>query len=336
MERLMDPASTTTDLLDVSSVRDYLVGRGLATAERIGRARRLSGGVSNVVLRVGTGDDDVIVKQALARLAVADDWYADRGRTQNEAAALRLLGRLSPDRVPALLDDDPARCALTMRAAPQSWTTWKSRLMRGDAEPAVAADLGRLLAQWHAKTSGTPLPERFSDPGVFRQLRIQPYFEVSARRHPAVADRVLSMAAELVARSQCLVLGDFSPKNILVGGRPDHIWVIDLEVAHKGDPAFDVAFMATHLSLKALHVATARDGLRECLRAFARGYGDGPGARDEAHLRTLLGCLLLARVLGSSPVEYLRGEEKRRVVDVADALLTGAAAAGTWWEAVEW
>jgi 5-methylthioribose kinase len=327
--------SPTDDLLNESTVGAYLVSRGLASAGRVGPATRLSGGVSNVVLRVSTENGDVVVKQALSKLAVKDPWYADRSRAQVEAAALHLLGRISPQFVPALLDDDPARHALVLRAAPHHWSTWKSRLLHGDAEPGVAVRLGRLLARWHEATSTMDLDERFHDREVFRQLRIQPYFATSARRCPELAAAVLRVARDLEGAGICLVLGDFSPKNILVGAGPE-LWVIDPEVAHRGDPSFDVAFMATHLLLKALHVAPARDRLYACLRAFAAGYGDGPGARDAAHLRSVVGCLLLARVVGSSPVEYLTGAERDRVRAAAGGLLEGIPGAGAWWEAVEW
>ena len=49
----------------------------------------------------------VVAKQALPRLRVEDDWRAKLERTEIEAAAMRLCGRLTPGRVPAVLDLDP-------------------------------------------------------------------------------------------------------------------------------------------------------------------------------------------------------------------------------------
>jgi len=328
--------ATTGELLSESTVGDYVSMRGLARASEVGAATRLSGGVSKVVLRVAVESGDLVVKQALGKLAVADAWYAHRSRAQNEAAALSLLGRISPRHVPSLLDDDPARCALTVSAAPRTWTTWKSLLLRGEPDPEVAAALGRILATWHATTRTMDLDERFHNRDVFRQIRIRPYFETSARRCPELAGIVMRTARSLEQSRDCLVIGDFSPKNVLVGADQNELWVIDLEVAHCGDPSFDVAFMATHLLLKVLHVTAARDRLHACLHAFAKGYGDGPGVRDVAHLRSVMGCLLLARVVGSSPVEYLTPQERHRVRAAAGDLLRGAAGGPVWWEAVEW
>jgi aminoglycoside phosphotransferase (APT) family kinase protein len=51
------------------------------------------------------------------------------------------------------------------------------------------------------------------------------------------------------------VHGDFSPKNLLVWeGR---VMLIDCEVGHYGDPAFDLGFFVTHLVLKAIWLGPA-------------------------------------------------------------------------------
>jgi 5-methylthioribose kinase len=45
------------------------------------------------------------------------------------------------------------------------------------------------------------------------------------------------------------VHGDFSPKNLLIYG--NSLMLIDFEVGHYGDPAFDLGFFLSHLTLKA-------------------------------------------------------------------------------------
>ena len=72
------------------------------------RVEELGGGVSNVVLAVSWEDKRVVVKQALPRLRVEDEWLAKRERAVNEARALQLAARITPGRVPALLDVDGA------------------------------------------------------------------------------------------------------------------------------------------------------------------------------------------------------------------------------------
>ncbi len=62
------------------------------------------------------------------------------------------------------------------------------------------------------------------------------------------------------------MLGDWSPKNLLV--YPDRVLALDFEVAHRGDPAFDVAFMLTHLVMKSVHLPAHAARLRSAADAF--------------------------------------------------------------------
>lgn len=319
------------DLLDETTVVAHLVRRGLLGDREPVNTVRLSGGVSSIVLRVDSPSRSLVVKQALGRLNVADDWYADRGRAHHEAEALRILGHLTPQAVPTLLDDDPSHFAIAISAAPSDWENWKVRLMSGVVDHRVAARLGLLLKLWHSTTTTLPLGDALESLDTFHQLRIHPYFEVSAARAPKLASRLLEVATQVTTRQECLVLGDFSPKNVLVNTRdPERLWAIDHEVAHRGDPTFDVAFMSCHLVLKALHLTESRERVVKCLGSFLDAYGDGLGAQDADHTARTVGALMVARVLGSSPVEYLRPQEQHAVMEAATQLLSrGSHASGS-------
>ncbi len=58
------------------SVIDHLIRRGVMNDPNA-TVTRLSGGVSNDVLAVTGEDVHVVVKRALSRLRVAEEWYAD-------------------------------------------------------------------------------------------------------------------------------------------------------------------------------------------------------------------------------------------------------------------
>jgi aminoglycoside phosphotransferase (APT) family kinase protein len=130
-----------------------------------------------------------------------------------------------------------------------------------------------------------------------------------------VDSRVARMANDLLGPGTCLVHGDFSPKNLLVA--PDGMVVlVDHEVAHFGDPAFDLAFCLSHLCLKAIHCVSVTSGLVDAARSFVAAYGETAGAIDRSHDRRVaaLTCaLMLARVDGKSPVEYLDEGERSAV-----------------------
>ena len=306
----------TPATLTAEEVGAYLAARGLVSSASSIIARPLGGGVSNVVLAASAGPLDVVIKQSLPRLRVDDEWLAKRERVLTEAAALRLLGSLTPDRVPEVLDVDPDRFAITIARAPAGWVDWKTLLLAGDAGAGVARELGHVLGAWHAGTWGSPdVRAAFDDLEAFEQLRVDPYYRTVMRRRPDLAPAVGRRIERMGIARACLVHGDFSPKNVLVpqspptgaeGGRP--LWVVDAEVAHFGDPAFDTGFMLNHLMLKAIHRPDRREAYRACALAFWTAYEES-GARRAKQTDTLghLACLMLSRVHGKSPAEYLDG-----------------------------
>jgi aminoglycoside phosphotransferase (APT) family kinase protein len=301
------------DLLDAGSVLAYLAGRHVLGRGPGVTAEILAGGVSNVVLAAGGGERQVVVKQALARLRVADEWYAPPGRAMIEADALELAGALTPAEVPRLVDRDPGRHALTIERAPSGWRDWKTQLLGGRADAAVARHLGRTLACWHSRTANGPLPAALEATSHFDLLRVDPYYRTVARRAPELSGPVTALAEQMAERRSCLVHGDFSPKNVLVG--PDGLWVIDFEVAHRGDPAFDIAFMLCHLLLKSVHRPDMAGQLDACGTEFTDAYTAAvpPELRPPwDYVFGHVACLVLARVKGKSPAEYLTGAEQAR------------------------
>ena len=93
---------------------------------------------------------------------------------------------------------------------------------------------------------------------------------------------------------------------------------LDAECAWYGDPAFDVAFCLTHLLLKCVWVPKQRDALLHSFDALTAAYTERvtwePVEQLEARVATLLPALLLARIDGKSPVEYLTDETERESV----------------------
>ena len=114
------------------------------------------------------------------------------------------------------------------------------------------------------------------------------------------------------------------PKNILVG--PAGPVLLDAECAWYGDPAFDLAFCLNHMLLKCLWVPTASEGFLSCFDSLVSSYlqacrWEEPSSL-EARAASLLPGLLLARVDGKSPVEYVTDEaQKERVRRAAHPLL---------------
>lgn len=320
------------ELLDESSVVSYVRDWGLL-AGSTATASVLRGGVSNVVLAVDDGIKRVVVKQSLGRLRVRDEWFAPRERVMAEAAALDTAHSLTPTRVPTVLHRDPEMHVIVIEAAPSGWRDWKTQLLGGDVTPSVGRGLGEALGRWHRLTVGSELPAEISGHASFDVLRLEPYYRTAASRRPELAAPILSLADELAARQLCLVHGDFSPKNVLMDPLTDEgaLWVIDFEVAHRGDPVFDVAFMASHLTLKSIHRpawATLYDTcLRDFLTAYVREVKEGAESVETVltprwpYLLSHVGALLVARVVGRSPAEYLTPEEQDIALAIGTDLL---------------
>jgi 5-methylthioribose kinase len=308
----------------------YLRERNLAGDSELLRVRELGGGVSNTVLHVegdGIPDPGWVVKQSLSKLRGKGDWRSDRHRIFREADAIKALRPiLGESAVPDIIHVDRDYWLYIMTSAPSGSVPWKELLLGRRADVSLARKAALLLAQIiNASEDDPQLPRRFSNQRVFEQLRIDPYYRTVAARHPDVQDELHRLIVDTTNIRTALAHGDYSPKNMLVHG--DHIFLIDFEVVHWGDPSFDAAFLLNHLFLKAFHLGTGGDdSLIAAAAAFwkallvALGH---EGHRDfEAMAFRHLGALLLARIDGKSPVEYIRDEPtKSRVRRAAKRII---------------
>lgn len=301
-------------MLAAGDVPAHLVRRGIAADIAVLEVAELTGGVSSAVYAVRGDGLRLVVKHALPRFRVAAEWLVPTERALFEAQALELMAKLAPEAVPRLVDIDPDTSTLVMEAAPPSWRPWKALLLEGVADPAVAARLGALLRTLHAETGSVDIGSAES----FHAQRVDPYFRTVQRRHPGLAGRIDVHVDRMLATRRCVVHGDYSPKNVLTGD--GGLWVIDWEIAHRGDPAFDLAFLVNHLLLKAIHRPEARAGYEACSAAFLDAYrADG---EDLEHVLGLVGCLMLARVDGKSPAEYLSAKGRTQARSAGTAMLS--------------
>ncbi len=274
----------------------------------------LTGGVASDIFRVDSGGSSFVVKRALAKLRVAADWRAPVERNALEVAWLQAAAAIVPDAVPAILGHDAASGLFAMQfLSPGDHPVWKDELHAGRADPAFAAELGRRLALIHTQTAHRPdLAAQFDSDRIFHSIRLEPYLEATARRHPAIADRLMALSTETLATHAALVHGDVSPKNILCG--PQGPVFLDAECAWYGDPAFDLAFCLNHLLLKCLWTPSATPGFLACFTRLHKAYAAVAGEALQARAARLLPALLLARIDGKSPVEYVTDDAQRDLV----------------------
>ena len=304
---------------------EFLRRAGLAAQNERPQAHALAGGVSSDIWRVDLQSGPICVKRALARLRVAQVWEAPVERNVFERrwieTATRAVGGIAPR---VLAHDDSGMFAMEYLGG-ATYPLWKTELRARRTDPSFAGQVGERLARVHAATAGQPdVAAQFATDAGFYAIRLEPYLVATARVHEDLAP-VLHALVERTAQTRlALVHGDVSPKNILVG--PSGPVFLDAECAWYGDPAFDLAFCLNHLLLKGAWVPEAQADYLACFDALARAYLADVSWESadalEARAASLLPGLLLARVDGKSPVEYLQHEaQKSRVRQVARALL---------------
>ncbi|MDP3908571.1 phosphotransferase family protein [Novosphingobium sp.] len=308
-----------------AAIAECLRRAGLLAAGELPVITALSGGVSCDVFRIDTAAGTLCAKRALPRLRVATVWEApvDRSHYEVEWLAVARAAGLTVPRVIAELADE--HVFFMDWFPPEDNPVWKAELAAGRIDPGFAAAVGHALAAIHTATRADPaMAERFPTDALFTALRIEPYLLHTARAHPDLADVLEGIARQTLATRDALVHGDVSPKNILCG-RAGPV-LIDAECAWYGDPAFDLAFCATHLLLKGIWHPQWQPQTDAAFAALHSAYlgRTAPALRTGIEQRTiaLLAAILLARIDGRSPVEYLTAEADRdRVRRAARELL---------------
>lgn len=307
-----------------AALTSFLVNWGLARPDEPARWNPLTGGVSSDIWHVELPGRSVCVKRALAELKVAAEWRAPVDRNAYEWAWMQFAAKHCPDNVPAPLAQDAGAGLFAMSfLEPRQHPVWKQQLMTGVIVPATAVAVGEVLGKLHAASArDATLPAAFDTIANFHALRLEPYLLATAERHPHLSKRMAHLAVTTAGTHHALVHGDVSPKNILVG--PKGPVLLDAECAWFGDPAFDLAFCLNHLLLKCLVRSEAVDALLESFNVLALEYlalvDWEPAISLEARAAALLPALILARVDGKSPVEYLLDDSAAQALTRATAI----------------
>jgi aminoglycoside phosphotransferase (APT) family kinase protein len=317
----------TKDLSWEAVLPPMFAGAGIEPGPTIA-VEPLTGGVSSDIVRVRLADGRLYcAKRALSQLKVAAEWQAPVERNHYEIAWLRRANAIVPGAAPEVIGEDREHGIALLEYLPaEDYTLWKSDLLAGHADPAVPVAVADALGRIHAATFRDPrAAAEFPTDDLIDALRLDPYLRFTAGRYPELASRILDVLATTATTKVALVHGDVSPKNILVSRRDGHPVLLDAECAWYGDPAFDAAFCLNHLVLKSIHLPQLRDRLLDQAKRFAltwiAHFPLGERAGLEARTAALLPCLMLARVDGKSPVEYLTEPSRQIVRDRAIPLI---------------
>jgi aminoglycoside phosphotransferase (APT) family kinase protein len=292
------------------------------------RVTPLAGGVSSEIYLVEDGVRKLVVKKALPKLKVQDEWQADISRNQVEQKFIRYARAHVPQNVLPLVLDEREHGYFVMEFLGEGFVTWKQQLLAGKFDINVARAAAQLLATIHRVSWSDPVAQQqFPTGDNFYALRVHPYLITTGTRNPSLRTHFEMEAKRLLAAQIALVHGDYSPKNVMI--REERLVLLDHEVAWFGDPAFDLAFLLNHLFLKSL-ILPDGEACLELTQTVWREYFGNLGKEREPALQPrvsrLLLMLMLARIDGKSPVEYLAGKESEQTFVrsfVSEFLLAG-------------
>lgn len=303
------------DIEDPTALVHYLRTEGRVAAEEELSIRVLTGGISCRTVRVDRpGGESWVLKQALPRLRVETEWLSDPARIHREALGMEWLEKLTPPgSIARLVFEDERHDLVAMEAVALPHRQWKAMLLAGELDEDHVRQFGHLLASIHVGSARIDeLAAIFDNRDFYESLRLEPYYEYSAIQAPSAGRFLFDLVAETRLNRITVVHGDYSPKNVLV--REGRLVLLDHEVIHWGDGAFDIGFGMAHLLAKALHVRGRRREFLAAARLFWTTYRTraagafGTAGYEARAARHVIACVL-ARAVGRSKLEYLSASE---------------------------
>jgi len=312
--------------LSEETLPGYLARAGLVAPGEPVEVEPLGDGNINWVRRFRTRSGTRVVKQARPALERFPEYRVTTERLAFEARYYETVADLDRGGVcPQVIFFDAAASVLVLEdVAPAE--RLDAALARGADVMQAATALGEFLGRVHAGTRDRALAERFRNDEM-RRLHGEHIFALPYRPNqfplsPALRARSLALQQDsaLVAAIDAayaryleprgsLVHGDVQAANVLLTARGPRL--LDAEIAHVGDPAFDVGQLVAHLLLPAVaraEAASARGAVQAAWSAYTAAFGADGRPRFEAAARHC-GIELLRRTLGAARVAAVERDE---------------------------
>lgn len=342
----MDAQQPLTD----DGVADYLRSLGLAGRDETVRVEPAGDGNINWVRRatvLGPRARSYVLKQARPALERFPQYQAPTERIVCEARYLERVRAWDPEAIcPQVHRFDERNRVLVLEDLGQAERLDRA-LARGEDVAGALAALARFLGRVHAATGGDAgLVAAFPNEPMQRlhgdHIFALPYQPNDFPLPPRTAERAAQLredadlriaAARAYARyltpAGALVHGDVQAGNVLLPG--GGVKLLDAEIAHVGDPAFDIGMLLAHALLPAAaggRAASTRPALSRCWAAYAEAHGTARLPSSDDALR-YAGFELLRRTIGAARVAAVADDAAGlRVVDTGLALVQNGSLAG--------
>jgi len=280
--------------LTAGNLADYLKRQGFLPEDAPVSVEEVGDGNINWVRRVRTGSGSWVVKQARRALERFPEYQASTERIVFEARFYETVAGFDPEEVcPRVVRFDPGQRVLVLEDLGDV-ERLDQALARGADVARAATRLARFLGRIHRGTADGALADRFENREMQRlhgdHIFHLPYRDNDFPLSPRIAERAAELRADsgLVATLDAayaryleprgsLLHGDVQPANVLLCAAGPKL--IDAEIAHVGDPAFDIGQLLGHLLLPAAargQATAARAVIAATWQAYASAWDDAP------------------------------------------------------------
>ena len=274
---------------------------------------RLKGGVSSEVYKVVTKKNIYCIKRSLKKLLVQKEWIVDQNRIYYEYLWLVHCKKILKQNVPVIYDFNKEEKYIIMEYLDNTkYKTLKELYFEKKINFSTIKSISKHLYKIHSLSNDVKTMKIFRRNNQnFFDLRLDPYFNEVARVFPELNDKVKQINKSYRENSSTLVHGDFSPKNILIG--KNRILYLDAECCNYGDPVFDLVFFSNHLLIKSMYFESKKKEFLEAFKIFYNHYLKNFNKKNKINylkrIIDMIPIMLLARVDGKSPVEYIKSKK---------------------------
>ena len=271
---------------------------------------KLEGGVSSEVFKVKTKKKLYCLKRSLPKLRVKKDWFVNTNRLKYEYLWLKHCKSIIPNGIPNVYKFSSKKDFLILQYLDEKkYKNLKIQLLEKKINYKIIEKISKDLFKIHINSTNKYIKKKFSKNSKnFYDLRLDAYFKEVGRMHPSLNKKIKNIIENYKINSSTLVHGDFSPKNMLIFNKT--IKYIDAETCNYGDPVFDVVYFANHLLIKSIHIIEKKKQFINCYSIFLYTYIKSLkiDERDKFFKRcvAMIPIMLLARIDGKSPVEYIK------------------------------
>ena len=293
--------------------------------EKIIQYKKLTGGVSSEVYHVKTIKNNYCIKRSLKRLLVKKKWIVNTNRIKFEYLWLKHCQNILKRNIPNTYEFNNKKKYIVMEYLKTSqYKTLKQLYFNKIININTIRSISKHLYKIHSNSSNYKTKKTFEgNYKNFYDLRLDPYFNEVGRVYPKYKGYIKKINESYIKHSNTLVHGDFSPKNILVG--KNKIIYLDAECCNFGDPVFDLVFFTNHLLIKSIFF---KDKSQEFIKLYISFYKEYLSNLSTKNFNSYIDriikmtpIMLLSRVDGKSPVEYINKVKIKNIIRKKSFLL---------------